>query len=151
MEDWAEIRRLHRAEGMPIKAIARRLGISRNTVRRALAADGPPRYRAAGEGFDRGRGRAADPGAAGGVPDDAGDGDRRADRLGPVADGAQGAGRGSCGRCICRRTRRRGPTYRAGRAGAVRPVVPAGGCAGGGRAGRPAAGAGDGRRATRGG
>ena len=26
VEDWAEIRRLHRAEGMPIKAIARRLG-----------------------------------------------------------------------------------------------------------------------------
>ena len=44
MEDWAEIRRLHRAEGMPIRAIARRLGVGRNTVRRALAADGPPRY-----------------------------------------------------------------------------------------------------------
>ncbi|HEX6354567.1 helix-turn-helix domain-containing protein, partial [Actinophytocola sp.] len=38
VEDWAEIRRLHRAEGMPIKAIVRQLGISRNTVRRALAA-----------------------------------------------------------------------------------------------------------------
>lgn len=44
MEDWAEIRRLHRAEGMPIKAIVRQLGVSRNTVRRALAAEGPPRY-----------------------------------------------------------------------------------------------------------
>jgi transposase len=44
VEDWAEIRRLHRAEGMPIKAIARRLGLGRNTVRRALASDGPPRY-----------------------------------------------------------------------------------------------------------
>ena len=33
MEDWAEIRRLHRAEGMPIKVSARTLGISRNTVR----------------------------------------------------------------------------------------------------------------------
>jgi transposase len=44
VEDWAEIRRLHRAEGVPIKAIARRLGIGRNTVRRALAAEGPPRY-----------------------------------------------------------------------------------------------------------
>ena len=44
MEDWAEIRRLHRAEGLPIKMIARTLGISRNTVRAALAADGPPRY-----------------------------------------------------------------------------------------------------------
>ena len=44
VEDWAEIRRLHRAEGLPIKAIARALGISRNTVRAALASDGPPRY-----------------------------------------------------------------------------------------------------------
>ncbi len=44
MEDWAEIRRLHRAEGLPIKAIVRRLGVGRNTVRRALAAEGPPSY-----------------------------------------------------------------------------------------------------------
>ena len=44
MEDWAEIRRLHRAEGVPIKEIARRLGVARNTVRRALASDGPPKY-----------------------------------------------------------------------------------------------------------
>ena len=43
MEDWAEIRRLHRAEAMPIKAIAR-LRISRIAVRRALARDRPPRY-----------------------------------------------------------------------------------------------------------
>ena len=44
MEDWAEIRRLHRAEEMPIAAIARRLGVARNTVKRALASDRPPRY-----------------------------------------------------------------------------------------------------------
>jgi transposase len=44
VEDWAEIRRLHRAEGLPIKAIARLLGISRNTVRAAIASDGPPKY-----------------------------------------------------------------------------------------------------------
>jgi transposase len=44
VEDWAEIRRLHRAEGMPIKAIARVMGVSRNTVRSAIASDGPPRY-----------------------------------------------------------------------------------------------------------
>lgn len=50
MEDWAEIRRLHRAEGMPIKAIARHLGIARNTVRRALAAAEPPRYERARKG-----------------------------------------------------------------------------------------------------
>jgi transposase len=44
VEDWAEIRRLHRAEGLPIKAIARMLGVSRNTVRAAIASDGPPKY-----------------------------------------------------------------------------------------------------------
>jgi transposase len=44
VEDWAEIRRLRGAEGLPIKMIARTLGISRNTVRAALAAEGPPRY-----------------------------------------------------------------------------------------------------------
>jgi transposase len=44
VEDWAEIRRLHRAEGLPIKTIARTLNISRNTVRSALASEGPPKY-----------------------------------------------------------------------------------------------------------
>jgi transposase len=44
VEDWAEIRRLSRAEGMPVRAIARKLGLGRNTVRRALAAEGPPKY-----------------------------------------------------------------------------------------------------------
>ncbi|GAA2894688.1 hypothetical protein GCM10010517_59420 [Streptosporangium fragile] len=50
MEDWAEIRRLHRAEQMPIKAIARRMGISKNTVKRALAAEEPPKYQRASRG-----------------------------------------------------------------------------------------------------
>jgi transposase-like protein len=36
VEDWAEIRRLRRAEGMAIQAIARRLGVARNTVKKAL-------------------------------------------------------------------------------------------------------------------
>ena len=44
VEDWAEIRRLHRSEGMAIKAIARVMGVSRNTVKAALGSDGPPRY-----------------------------------------------------------------------------------------------------------
>jgi hypothetical protein len=39
-------------------------------------------------GVDRGCGRAADPGSAGGVSDDAGDGDRGADRVDPVDSGA---------------------------------------------------------------
>jgi transposase len=42
VEDWAEIRRLHRAEGLSIKEIARRLGVARNTVRTALRSEGPP-------------------------------------------------------------------------------------------------------------
>jgi transposase len=50
VEDWAEIRRLHRAEGMPIRAIARKLGIARNTVRRAVASDAPPKYQRAPKG-----------------------------------------------------------------------------------------------------
>ncbi|MCW4354617.1 IS21 family transposase [Hoyosella sp. YIM 151337] len=44
VEDWAEIRRLHRGEGVPIKAIARMMGCSKNTVKSALRSDGPPRY-----------------------------------------------------------------------------------------------------------
>lgn len=50
MENWAEIRRLHRAEGVPIKEIARRLGVARNTVRAALASDRPPSYQRARRG-----------------------------------------------------------------------------------------------------
>jgi transposase len=50
VEDWAEIRRLRRAEGMPIKQIARVMGVSKNTVKRALAADGPPRYQRVARG-----------------------------------------------------------------------------------------------------
>jgi transposase len=48
LEDWAEVRRLHRAEGVPIKELARRFGLSRNTVRSALRATQPP-------GRERGR------------------------------------------------------------------------------------------------
>jgi len=43
MEDWALIRRLV-AEGVPQRQVARDLGIGRETVRRALAAEGPPKY-----------------------------------------------------------------------------------------------------------
>ncbi|MFC6023868.1 IS21 family transposase, partial [Plantactinospora solaniradicis] len=50
VEDWAEIRRLRRSEGMAIQAIARRLRMSRNTVKKALASDEPPRYRRAAKG-----------------------------------------------------------------------------------------------------
>ncbi|MDI3331912.1 MAG: IS21 family transposase [Micrococcus sp.] len=43
MEDWALIRRLH-AEGVPKTQIAKRLGVCRNTVIKAVASDRPPRY-----------------------------------------------------------------------------------------------------------
>ena len=47
VEQWAEIRRMHFVGGVSIKEIARRTGRDRNTVRRALRADGPPSYRRA--------------------------------------------------------------------------------------------------------
>jgi len=50
VEDWAEIRRLRRAEGVPIKEIARRLKVARNTVKAALASDRPPKYERAPRG-----------------------------------------------------------------------------------------------------
>jgi transposase len=50
LEDWAELRRLHGAEGLSIKEIARLTGVARNTVRTALRADGPPRYERTGPG-----------------------------------------------------------------------------------------------------
>lgn len=50
MEDWAEIRRLHGAEGVSARAIARKFGISRNTVAAALASTRPPKYERAAVG-----------------------------------------------------------------------------------------------------
>jgi transposase len=50
VEDWAEIRRLHRAEGLAIKQIARVMRVSRNTVRAAVRSEGPPRYERAAAG-----------------------------------------------------------------------------------------------------
>jgi len=44
VEDWAEIRRLHRSEKLSQAAIARQLSLSRNTVAKALRSQGPPRY-----------------------------------------------------------------------------------------------------------
>ena len=44
VEEWAEIRRLHKAEKLSKRAIARRLGIHRNTVTRALESEEAPGY-----------------------------------------------------------------------------------------------------------
>jgi transposase len=44
VEHWAEIRRLRKVEKLSKRAIARRLGVHRDTVTNALAKDTPPRY-----------------------------------------------------------------------------------------------------------
>jgi transposase len=44
VEQWAEIRRMHRVERLSIREISRRTGLHRKTIRRALAAEQPPRY-----------------------------------------------------------------------------------------------------------
>jgi len=41
---WAEIRRLHKVEKLSKRAIARRLGVHRDTVTNALATNEPPKY-----------------------------------------------------------------------------------------------------------
>jgi transposase len=47
VEQWAEIRRMHFVAGLSIREIVRRTGRDRNTVRRALRSEEPPRYRRA--------------------------------------------------------------------------------------------------------
>jgi transposase len=44
VEQWAEIRRMKHVERLTQREIHRRTGIHRDTIRRALEADGPPRY-----------------------------------------------------------------------------------------------------------
>jgi transposase len=44
VEQWAEIRRLHRVEKLSARQIARKLGLARNTVMAALHSDTPPQY-----------------------------------------------------------------------------------------------------------
>jgi transposase len=50
VEEWAEIRRLSKSEGLSIKEIVRQVGVARNTVRTALRSDEPPVYRREGTG-----------------------------------------------------------------------------------------------------
>lgn len=50
VHDWAEVHRLHEREELSQRTIARRLGMSRNTVARLLASEGPPRYERLGRG-----------------------------------------------------------------------------------------------------
>jgi transposase len=44
VEQWAEIRRMYRVERLSIRAISRRTGLHRKTIRRALASEKPPKY-----------------------------------------------------------------------------------------------------------
>lgn len=44
VEQWAEVRRMHRVEALSIREISRRTGLHRKTVRRALTAPEPPKY-----------------------------------------------------------------------------------------------------------
>jgi transposase len=44
VQEWAEIRHLHFAEGLSARAIAVKLGVARDTVARALRSESPPRY-----------------------------------------------------------------------------------------------------------
>jgi transposase len=50
LDEWAEIRRLYRSERLGIKAVARKLGVSKNTVRRALRSEEVPRYQRPAKG-----------------------------------------------------------------------------------------------------
>jgi len=44
VEQWAEVRRMKRVEGLSAREIARRTGLARDTVSRLLAAEMPPSY-----------------------------------------------------------------------------------------------------------
>ena len=118
MEDWAEICRLHRSEKMSIKMIARVLGISRNTVRAAIASDAAPKYECnpAGSIVDAVEPRIrellqATPWMPATVI---------AERIGWTRSiSCCRVGRPSCARPSCRRTRHRGRAMRLGRSRSV--------------------------------
>ena len=44
VEQWADVRRMARVEGLSARGISRRTGLARATVARLLAAPEPPRY-----------------------------------------------------------------------------------------------------------
>lgn len=44
VEQWADLRRLHFIEKVGIRELARRTGLHRTTIRRALRSADPPRY-----------------------------------------------------------------------------------------------------------
>jgi transposase len=50
VEEWAEVRRLHFVRGLSIREIHRRTGLHRDTVRRAIESEVPPRYQRPAKG-----------------------------------------------------------------------------------------------------
>jgi transposase len=54
VEQWAEVRRMYRVDGLSAREISRRTGLARDTVARLLVAPAPPRYsrRRAGSKLD---------------------------------------------------------------------------------------------------
>jgi len=44
VEQWAQIRRMKHVEGLSQREIRRRMGLHRDTIRRALTSDKPPSY-----------------------------------------------------------------------------------------------------------
>ena len=78
VEDWAEIRRLHRAERMPIKVIAGG-GVFEEHGEGGVGCRRPVGVSTPIDGVGGGCGGAADPGVAAGLSEDAGHGDRGTD------------------------------------------------------------------------
>lgn len=50
VEEWAEVRRLYFVRGLSIREIHRRTGLHRDTIRRAICSEIPPRYQRAAKG-----------------------------------------------------------------------------------------------------
>ena len=44
VEQWAEVRRMKRVEGLSARKISERTGLARDTVAKLLAAERPPQY-----------------------------------------------------------------------------------------------------------
>ena len=50
VQQWAEVRRLRFVRGLSIREISRRTGLHRETIRRAITNDEPPKYSREGRG-----------------------------------------------------------------------------------------------------
>lgn len=100
VDDWAEIRRLHKAEGLSITEIVRRTGIARNAVELS----------ARGAGICCRRRGAQDPGVIVAVLAYAGDRDRASASVGRGAGRCCRSGLRCCAPCSCRPIPASGPS-----------------------------------------